>query len=539
MRIQNRKKTGIVFTFVLLFCGSALHGNVHAQSASGSDSEKPSASKDEARFELLELRVLGNSVLEAKDIERVVYPYLGEQKSLEDVEKARAALEAVYHERGYGTVFVDIPEQSVTEGIVRLRVTEGRLRHTTVSGARYFSGREIRSALLEATADSVPNIQGLQSEITALNTQTRDRVVVPVLKAGPTPGTVDLALKVDDHLPLHGSLELNNQYSADTSTLRALGAISYDNLFGRLDSISLQYQASPQKANEVGVFAVSYSAALNSSGTRGAVYYVDSKNDVATLGTLSVLGKGKIYGLRLIQPLGTTANSMHMLTLGADYKDFAQDIRLDPESTFRTPISYLNFSAGYAGNWHTSRVQWGLETTVNFGVRDVANRTEEFADKRFQAQPNYSYLRSSANVDLRLPADFTLSARIAGQFSVDPVISNEQYTIGGAESVRGYLEAEEIGDMGVLTSLQLGSPQVKALMVNLQAFLFFDAARVNTIASLPNEPTHSELRSWGAGVKLAAYESLTGLLTWAYPLVDATRTHAGDSRILFVVRSTW
>src|SRR5262245_35888900 len=76
-----------------------------------------------ARFDVVEYRVLGNSVLPPADIERTLYPRLGAGKSIDDVEQARAALETYYHERGFGTVFVDVPEQDVDEGVVRLRVT--------------------------------------------------------------------------------------------------------------------------------------------------------------------------------------------------------------------------------------------------------------------------------------------------------------------------------------------------------------------------------------------------------------------------------
>ena len=70
------------------------------------------------------------------------------------------------------------------------------------------------AALPAAKPGGVLQLSKLQEELTAVNTQTPDRSVVPVLKAGSAPGTVDLALQVTDHLPLHGSLEINNQASA-------------------------------------------------------------------------------------------------------------------------------------------------------------------------------------------------------------------------------------------------------------------------------------------------------------------------------------
>src|SRR5208282_2539585 len=95
----------------------------------------------EARFDVHEYRVLGNSVLSDRDIERTLYPMLGDNKTLTNVEAARAALEKAYHDRGYQTVFVDIPEQDVADAIVRLRVTEGKFRDVSISGARYYSER--------------------------------------------------------------------------------------------------------------------------------------------------------------------------------------------------------------------------------------------------------------------------------------------------------------------------------------------------------------------------------------------------------------
>jgi len=69
------------------------------------------------KFAVLEYRVLHNSVLSARQIEAAVYPHLGQDKTLADVQAARADLEKAYHDAGYSTVFVDIPEQSIENGV--------------------------------------------------------------------------------------------------------------------------------------------------------------------------------------------------------------------------------------------------------------------------------------------------------------------------------------------------------------------------------------------------------------------------------------
>jgi len=533
--MANRGR-GELITVCLLAASSA----VAAQDPNSGPRTVPAS---QPPFDIAEYRVLGNSVLARKDIERAVYPYLGPTRTIADVEAARRALESAYHEHGFATVFVDIPEQQVDEGIVRLHVMEGKVRRLEVTGARYFSGREIRRALPEAAPNTVPSLPTLQREITQLNAQTPDRTVVPVMKAGPAPGTVDLALRENDKLPLHGSIELNNQATPDTSSLRALAALSYDNMFGRLDSLSVQYQLAPQAPGEVGVLATTYSARLNEAGAHLAFLYINSSSDVTTTnvsaggGSLAVVGKGKIFGSRFVEPLTYSASSTQSFTAGVDWKDFTQVV-----AGFNTPIKYLNMSLDYSGAWREKWLQWGVDSTVNFGARDLVDREQEFASKRFGASASYLYVRANGTVGIKLPADFTALLRLGGQYTVDPLVSNEQYAIGGVDSARGYLEAEDLGDIGIRASAQLGSPQLKLLAgrVRLDGFLFYDFARASLIDALPGEPANVELRSVGSGMNLIAFDSFTGALTWAYPLVDGpSGTRAHVSRILFDVRAAW
>lgn len=60
-------------------------------------------------FDILEFRVDGNTKLAKNKIEAAIYPHMGEKKTIDDVEKARDALEKSYHQAGYLTVLVDIP----------------------------------------------------------------------------------------------------------------------------------------------------------------------------------------------------------------------------------------------------------------------------------------------------------------------------------------------------------------------------------------------------------------------------------------------
>lgn len=508
-----------------------------AQSAEPATATTATANADKS-FDVYEYRVLGNTVLPVRDVERAVYPYLGDHKTLADVEAARLALENAYHAKGFATVFVDIPEQDINENVVRLRATEGRLHETRISGARYFSERKILAAVPAAAPGTVPQLQLLQQQLTAVNSQTTDRSVVPILKAGPEPGTVDLALKVDDHLPLHASAEVNNQYTPNTETLRAIVGLSYTNLFAELDGVSAQYQTTPQKPSQVGVFAANYTTRVFADGERYSLTYIHSSSEVPALSTLGVLGKGDIFSGRFIYSIPSIPGA-HSVTLGMDYKHFAETIQLDATHGVATPVSYVNFSLAFAADWRTERHGFSFGTTANFGPHIIVNDETAFANKRYQGRSNYFYVRADSAYNTKLPADFVLTARAASQIAFDPLITNESYSISGANTVRGYLEAESLSDMGINGTLQFGSPSIHwRETALLDGFVFFDAGRAYIIKSQAGQVDRS-LRSAGAGLDLLPGRGVTGSLTWAYPLVDSVNTRRGDSRVLFVVRGSF
>lgn len=501
------------------------------------------APADEAstpHFAILEFRVLGNTALPTIDVERAVYPFLGEDKSFQDVEAARGALEAAYRAGDFGTVFVDIPEQDVNDGVVRLRVTEGRLRVARIEGARYFSERQVRSATPAAAAGEVPKLGELQREIAAVNAETTDRAVLPVLKAGPYPGTVDLTLKVQDHLPLHASVELNNEYSVDTSHLRASIGLSYGNLFGELDSVSLQYQATPAEPSQVGVLAASYTSRAFDGGVRASLTYIHSSSSVSTVGTLGVLGKGDIWSGRLTIPVEYSAATTQAVFVGVDYKHFRDAIAVDPTTELLTPISYANFTVGYNGDWRGGARQWSLTGSANLGIRGLVNDPAEFEGKRYLARPNYFYVRADGSVLQSLPLGLALKLRLAGQYAADPIISNENFVISGFDGVRGYLEAEELGDAGWKATAQLNLPTWQAgTAFGVRGLVFFDAGRTHVLDPLDAQPAYSILRSYGAGLAIAGNHGLAGDLTWARPLTDGATTRAGEARWLFVMRGAF
>lgn len=493
------------------------------------------AQSAEGRFDVWEIRVLGNTVLPQRDVERAVYPHLGAARAIADVEAARTALEAAYRAAGFGTVFVDIPEQSTDGGIVRLKVTEGRLDRVRVTGAKYYSNRRLLAALPSVRSGDVPRLPEVQADLATVNARSRDRRVVPVLKAGRAPGTVDLELKVDDSLPVSFTTELNDRYSAGTSELRANVAISYDNLFQRDESFGLQYQVAPQDRKNLEAIVASYVFRLDSlPSTTLFVYGVRSDTDVAALGTLSVLGRGKIFGARAIRALPSTQSFSHSFTLGVDYKDFTENIRFAADDGLETPIRYVNWTVGYGGAARSERATWLFDVAANIGLRGLVNDTREFADKRYLGKPSYLYLRGNVERTGTLAGVLQLHARVGAQFAAQPLITNEQLAIGGVDTVRGYLESNVVGDYGASGTIELRSTWPLSRLGGREgasyALLFADAGTVALLDPLPGQTSRTHLASWGAGLRIGGVLGFDVAVDWARALRDAGSVQAGDDR---------
>lgn len=521
---------------VIRFLAWLLAASIAGPSLAQDDAQAPAAAEDPA-FAVLEYRIEGNTVLPRLAVETAVYPHLGPGRRFSDVEAARASLEKAYQGAGYLTVLVDIPEQQVAQGIVRLRVTEGRIGRLRVQGARYFDNGYLRAQVPSLAEGTVPQFQEVQRELAAVG-RNPDRKVTPVLRPGKAPGEVEVDLKVEDKLPLHGDVELNNRQTPDTEPLRFQASLRYDNVWQRGHSVSVLYQTAPEDTEDVRVFSGTYVIPVDDEGSVLAFYGVRSDSDVASIGGTNVVGNGNILGARWIKPLGGREGYFYSLALGLDYKDFGETVRLGSDS-FDTPVTYMPVTAQYRFTASGRRTHSG-SIGLNAAPRLLPeNDDEEFAEKRFAASAAYLYLRGDWATEQPLPRALTLRVRAEGQWASGPLISNEQFSAGGSDSVRGYLEAEVFGDDGITGGLELqwrapkfGSGEA---VRELLAIAFVDAGILWVQEPLPDQRDEFGLSSAGVGLRLKAYSSLVASLDIAVPFAATPNTDLHDPRTHFRV----
>lgn len=522
-----------------LMCGILAGPAVRAQAPTPTPQTQPTAPSAEspvARFDVFEYRVLGNTVLAQERIERAVYPFLGEKRSVDDVERARQALENAYREAGFGTVMVDTPEQRVNAGVVTLQVVQAPVSRLRVVGAKHFSQGRILDKVPALAEGQVPNFKDVGTQLGSVN-RSADRRVTPLLRPGKTPGTTEVDLQVDDESPLHGSLELNNKHGANTTASRLIGALRYDNLWQREHSLGVQVQLSPQKTSEVKVVSLSYTVPVHEGLWVLSAVRSRSETLVQTTGG-QVVGSGRIFGARRMFISGTEARSQ-VFTLGADYKNMDgnanADISCDEAVNVCTPVRYVPLSATYTTTLNDKQGAWQAGGGVALSLRGLVSQESQFANKRYGGQTNFSVLKFDLSRRHKLPRDMEFFGKLEGQVGSQPLISDEQFIAGGADSVRGYLESTAVGDKGLRVSFELRTPRLlgekDAWLSDLRAHAFVEGAGLWLKSPLPGQDAREGLIGTGLGLRLRAGSHATLSLDLGYPLHDAGTTRRGTTRL--------
>ena len=488
-------------------------------------------------FDIFEYQVQGVSRLSDMDIEKAVEPFLGLGKSFADVDAARANLEKAYHDAGYLTVLVTIPEQKVDQAVVILQVQEVAVDRLKVANSEYHVPSVIKGKIPELAEGNVPNFNEMQKQLANVN-RNPDLKVTPVLRAGQSNGAIEAELDVDDQLPVHGTLELSNRQSPNTTPLRLSGSIRYDNLFQAGQSLGLSVQLSPQKTDEVRVLSGTYVIPVGEDGNAYTIYAVHSRSSLATIYNspgLGVLGNTDILGARYSISFPQIETYPQSLSLGADWKRVKQLVTSAAGSQ-DTPINYVPLVASYTGNLLDAERPTTVDASLTMGVRGLLGNTEsEFLAKRAPGgSANFLVLHGDVQHTETL-WKWKLFSKFDFQAASGPLINSEQFTAGGVDSVRGYLEGEVIGDDAIHGTIELRTPEYKLAgqtsSWSMTGLGFWDAALLHTSFAPTSQPTNQNIHSAGIGAQLTAPRGFSMQVYWAHAFDNAQLTKAGSNRV--------
>jgi len=256
--------------------------------------------------------------------------------------------------------------------------------------------------------------------------------------------------------------------------------------------------------------------------------------------SLHITSKSVEYGAALRQPLYESLSQTLTLTAAADWREsdaFLLDrpFDLSPGSIDGvTKIFALRFTLDYLNR--TEQHVLALRSTVSVGLDAFGATRHDQEPGRAGATGQYqqrlpdgkfiAWLGQAQYLQRLLNSDNLAVLKLNAQWSGDPLLSLEQFSLGGASSVRGYRENQLLRDNGLFTSLEFRIPvwrsKTKTPIVTLAPFVDFGLGwdNVDYIGARPSVVDHryETLSSIGAGVIFTPVKNVTAQLYWGYAL---------------------
>ena len=458
-------------------------------------------------FDINGFEVSGNTLLPQAQVDQIVAKYTGKQRDFGDVQRALEALEAAYHERGYSVVTVELPEQELTSGVVKLHVVQTKIGRVVVKNNKYFDEANIRRSLPELQEGQTPNLNEVSTGIRLAN-ENPDKKVTLKLQSGEKDDEVDATLDVADQSPWTTMLNADNTGTSQTGKTHVGVVLQNANLFGLDHVASLQYTTSAENPGAVKVYGAGYHIPLYALGDSLDFYAsysnVDSGTVAAGVFDLAVSGKGAVYGAHYNHNLAKRGEYESKLLYGFDYKAFKNNVLLQNQQ-LGSDVTVHPLSVTYLGTLTLPRGDVSGSVSLVHNVSGGSNGSQaDFTLARAGATADYTLLRFAGSVTHSLAKDWQLRAIVNGQYTSDALIPGEQFGAGGATSVRGFEEREVSNDSGVGANLEAYTPNLCAGHANwnCRALGFYDSAYVTRNHPLPAELHDTTISSAGLGLRI-------------------------------------
>jgi hemolysin activation/secretion protein len=485
---------------------------------------------DEVRFQISRFDVSGNTLLSPADVQAALAPYTGPGRDFGDVQRALEALEDLYHARGYNVVTVQLPEQELNGGVVRLNVIQARLSRVTVSGNRYFSEQNIRAGLPTLRTGQTPNLPEVSANLRLVNENPAKKVKLNLAAVQADPQVnpdaddeVEARIEVADERPWKVMLSVDNTGNQATGETHAGVMLQHANLWGRDHVGSIQYTTTAERPDRVAVWSAGYHIPLYLLGDALDFYAsfsnVDSGAISAGIFDLAVSGKGAVYGARYTHALAKRGSLESRLVYGADYKAYRNDVMFGGQN-FGNDVTVHPLSIGWSGNATSANGEASLALTVLQNIAGGARGgPRDFAAVRASAKAGYTMLRFSAAFSNAIGADWQTRVLVNGQATGDALVPGEQFGAGGSTTVRGFGERDLATDSGVVANLELYTPSLCA-RASWQCRLlgFYDSAWGERNHILAGELRRTEISSAGLGLRFALGASASVQLDYGHAL---------------------
>jgi hemolysin activation/secretion protein len=440
-----------------------------------------------------------------------------------------------YRDNNRPVVDAQLPEQNVTNGVVQILVIEGRVGRILAEDQRWFSERRLIGGIRSRAGDNI-EASRLLDDLNWLNRNPFRRSEL-LFRKGETTGETDIILKTTDRFPFRPYIAYDNWGTDLTGNHRLQAGFSWGNAFGLDQILSYQYSVAPDPKSFM-AHAASWSIPLpwrNVLEFYGS--YAQSQPEEADVDfDAKSLQLGALYTI----PLPSLQGMKHDLSVGLEFKQSNNNLLFGGTNIFASDSEIFQFRLSYLARQFDTSGTTTAQASMYYSPGGVTpdNTDSAFEQERAFAEATYFYGRLTLQRTQKLPWKLSLVATAAGQLSTDNLLASEQFSLGGATTVRGYEESIANGDRGWLGSIEIYSPPIYVLKRvwsdapedELKFLVFLDAGSVVSVHRLPGEPAHRSLAGVGAGLRYRINTRLSVRFDYGWSLRDIPDFDIDSSR---------
>lgn len=463
---------------------------------------------------------------DSKEIKSITQSLSGQTVPLSKLQEVANQITQLYLNRGYITSRAVLVDQTITDGVVIIRIFEGGVEEIQVEGTKQVSQEYIISRIKLAELNPL-NKDKLEDQLKLLRIDPLFKNVEASLRPGKKIGQSILIVRVTEANSFKASFGIDN-YSPPSVGSEQFGVgLAYRNLIASGDQIAAFYKRST--TGGANLYDFSYRIPLNPmNGTlqvRAAIN--DYEITEAPLDKLDIVGNSDLYEINYRQPLIRSPREEFALSLGFAFQDGQTfifnnlatpfGIGPDPDGVSRTSV--FKFGQDYIKR--DTQGAWSLRSQFNLGTGlfDATINNHPTPDSRF-----FSWLGQAQRVQ-QLNHDNLLITALDLQLTPNSLLPSQQFVIGGGQSVRGFRQNARYGDNGVRFSVEdrITLARDEAGVSTIQIAPFFDLGAVWNHPDNPNNkglPSQKFLAGAGLGLLWQPINSLNLRLDYGVPLVD-------------------
>jgi len=479
--------------------------------------------------------------IQASAFREQLAPFIGQPLSEKLLNEVRAVLVRQYRALDRPFVAVTVPPQDVSDGALRLEVTEFRVGRVRTEGNAWTSDRHLHDTVDLRDGDAIA-ARRLIADLNWLNLNPY-RNLGAVFEPGTVPGTTDIILRSEERRPWSVYAGWSNTGTPGNGRHRVFTGVNLANLPLLDHQISYKVTANPDSLHHgdwIGVdrapgyvsHAASYFAPLD-VGSYGRVKlwvtagYVESGTVIDDVFTQ--FGKSWSIANEVAVPLILPPFTNFDLFLGADVKRQMTTLAFDGESVLETPQGVGQVRGGVRAVTRYALGPADNDLTIEASV--VGSPGNLVPDSTA-----YVYGRTTVRQVSRFDNGFGLAVTLTGQATADALPSLEKTAFGGTSGLRGYETNELVGDSGIQGSLDVLLPVMTVepfgagLTVSAQPYGFFDGGYV-----WDDTRPDQGVRSLGAGLTLSLSRHASATVEAGYTLDDGPQTDRGATSVMGTV----